>query len=550
MLTLGGAVAAKTILLAVSPGTRELTTSQPLDGFVSFSIEFSSFPDFAGNTSNPNSFSNNLLDNIGYLTGTKPYIRVGGNTQDYAIYNADLPVALNGTFNTSRSEDYPTTIEIGPSFFESYGTWPNARFSHGFNMGGNHDDRQWQTLLDTVPLACKSLGRDGLYWWEYGNEADLFATSAQGPVRPESYNESDFVAEWLNGTRAIKAVIEQACPDMVSNETYGYLAPSFAGTSNHLSASLSWADGLNEDRNIKFYASHNYIASAETLGVTLQGTLMNHTRTRQSVDAHIREYAAIAPAGIPHILAETNSLSNEGKPGLSNSFGAALWAVDFGLYCAAAGVGRVHTHLGTNYRYASWQPIETDRAVMGTKAPYYANIAVAAFVGNSRIEPVAVAELPLGGGDGGGGTNNDDDEEEEDDDSMEAAYAAYVNNVLMRIMVINLRAYNYTINGTGPGLNPAPRPARTFSFDVGGTTTAAADDGTGVSVGVSRLLANGSDAVTGISWDGWSYNYELDAGRPVRLGNVTVGETAEVRDGVVTVAVPDSQAVMLDFGPA
>jgi len=51
------------------------------EGFVSFSIEFAFFPDFAGNRSNPNEFSNNLLDNIAELTGTKPYIRVGGNTQ-------------------------------------------------------------------------------------------------------------------------------------------------------------------------------------------------------------------------------------------------------------------------------------------------------------------------------------------------------------------------------------------------------------------------------------------------------------------------------------
>ena len=56
----------------------------PLEGFVSFSIEFSSFPDFAGNLSAPNTFSDNLLKNLGNIIGTKPYIRVGGNTQDFA----------------------------------------------------------------------------------------------------------------------------------------------------------------------------------------------------------------------------------------------------------------------------------------------------------------------------------------------------------------------------------------------------------------------------------------------------------------------------------
>jgi len=81
--------------------------SEPIpEAFVSYSIEFAFFPDFAGgvschcqmflflhaigNISHPNTFSYNLLTNIGHLAGTNPYIRVGGNTQDYALYNASL----------------------------------------------------------------------------------------------------------------------------------------------------------------------------------------------------------------------------------------------------------------------------------------------------------------------------------------------------------------------------------------------------------------------------------------------------------------------------
>lgn len=36
--------------LAVSINADDITTGAPLDGFVSYSIEFSSFPDFAGKT--------------------------------------------------------------------------------------------------------------------------------------------------------------------------------------------------------------------------------------------------------------------------------------------------------------------------------------------------------------------------------------------------------------------------------------------------------------------------------------------------------------------
>jgi hypothetical protein len=51
------------------------------EAFVSFSIEFAFFPDFAGNLGHPNTFSDTLLENIKEFSGTKPYIRVGGNTQ-------------------------------------------------------------------------------------------------------------------------------------------------------------------------------------------------------------------------------------------------------------------------------------------------------------------------------------------------------------------------------------------------------------------------------------------------------------------------------------
>jgi len=64
---------------------------------------------------------------------------------------------------------------------------------------------------------------------------------------------------------------------------------------------------------------------------------------------------------------------------------------------------------------------------------------------------------------------------------------------------------------------------------------------------VRRLLANGSDALSGVTWDGWSYNYELNHGQPVRLDNITVGEEIVVIDGVVSLDVPDSSAAVLDL---
>lgn len=239
------------IAVSITP----VNASDPIpESFVSYSLELAFFPDFAGNISTPNTYSLTLLQNLGALQGSNPYIRVGGNTQDYALYNASLPVATNGTINPAKSADYPTILYIGPSFFESYATWPDVKFSHGFNLGlGGNNSVGWETLLETVPLACAALGGGKLFAWEYGNEPDLFSTSAQGPVRPANWNESTYVSQWLNGTRAIKAAVAESCPDLVSVE---FMAPSFAGTGNHLLPIPTWADGLDADGDIVLDSSH------------------------------------------------------------------------------------------------------------------------------------------------------------------------------------------------------------------------------------------------------------------------------------------------------
>lgn len=81
---------------------------------------------------------------------------------------------------------------------------------------------------------------------------------------------------------------------------------------------------------------------------------MNHTKTKESVNNHVVEYDTIVAISgkqtPPLIFGETNSLYNQGRPGLSNTFGAALWGVDFNLYSASVGFKRVHMHQGTNYR--------------------------------------------------------------------------------------------------------------------------------------------------------------------------------------------------------
>ena len=259
---------------------------------------------------------------------------------------------------------------------------------------------------------------------------------------------------------------------------------------------------------------------------------MNHSSTVASVTKQLANWTQVvalsrsSPNGsIPFIFGETNSLYNEGKPGLSNSFGAALWGVDFNLYCAANNVRRTHMHQGTNYRYASWQPIQTMNETIGTKAPYYGNIAVASFLGNLTKLQTQVVEIPVQG-------------------IYQAAYAVYEMGKLAKIMTIQMNEYNASTNTyTSPNgtLVSGARPTETFVFQL---PSAYAEM---KSVGVQRLTANGSDAITGITFGGYSYNYELDNGLPVKMSNITSAESLSVTGGVIQLEVPYSSAAMLTF---
>lgn len=101
-----------------------------------------------------------------------------------------------------KSRDYPTILSIGPSYFDSYSSFSSTKYIHGFNLGKNGTAAR-ASLIATVILVCKALGNDKLLYWEFGNEPDLFKTSAQGAPRPADWSEQDYVNEWLAGTRAI-----------------------------------------------------------------------------------------------------------------------------------------------------------------------------------------------------------------------------------------------------------------------------------------------------------------------------------------------------------
>ncbi|MCJ1379880.1 hypothetical protein MMC17_002983 [Xylographa soralifera] len=319
------------------------------------------------------------------------------------------------------------------------------------------------------------------------------------------------------------------CPDLAKASVNGYMALSMSGIK--IGTGFTPVDAftaqIDNQKNI------NYMTGARRPGVTLQRTLMNHNWTVNSVNSQVA-YASFftkAAPDIPLILGETNSLSGGGAPGVSNSFGAALLVLDFGLYCASQNITRICFHQSEGVAYSAWQAMPNKAGPTATLPPYYGEIAIATFIGNE--EGVQIVNIPR-------------------ESVYEAAYAAYVDGQLKRIAVINLLEFNSTQNTTSsssvqkPKTSPdsasvgnAGRPNRTFIIHHPGITGKAT---------VQRLLAAGSDATMNITFNNTSYDYDRNEGLPIQIGQSGSLEVFSSADNSsITIEVPNSEAAILNF---
>lgn len=175
--------------------------------------------------------------------------------------------------------------------------------------------------------------------WEYGNEPDLY----RGKWRPSDWTVSQYVAEWLNGTSHLREYLLAACPEQGAPQ---FMAPSFSSPGSAFNQVAAFQDGLDSRDAVREKSLHNYITGVTSPGVTLQGTLMNHNVTVNSLNKHVAAANALAAVDPkPYVIGECNSLHGGGAVGLSDTFGAALWVMDFTLYAASTGVvKRLHYH--------------------------------------------------------------------------------------------------------------------------------------------------------------------------------------------------------------
>ncbi|KAF9223282.1 glycoside hydrolase family 79 protein, partial [Gyrodon lividus] len=359
--------------------------SAPLKGsFLGFSIEFSVINQVMGINS---SFLQvpflNLMSNIRERAG-EVRIRVGGNTQETATLVDSLP----GGVMTMKAEIDPNNPTQTPALLYT---------AEVFNLLGNISalvDVKWflgipfndtsNLRLGIAELGEAVLGPPGyLIGFQAGNEPDLYAAHGH---RPSTYSPYDYFGEFAIMVDAINA--DNSIP--VKNNL---VAPSVSGTWSPeevfdtgfvpaYSASLGYL-------SVEHYPTDNcyavYGIGSPVSPQDVFPSYLNHNASLALVAPYLNASAYSASQGKPFVMMETNTASCGGFPGISDSFGATMWGVDYALQMGVSGFWGGMMHVGgQDVYYNPFTPPPTNQSsyhqwTIG--AIYYSSLFIAEALG-------------------------------------------------------------------------------------------------------------------------------------------------------------------------
>ena len=124
----------------------------------------------------------------------------------------------------------------------------------------------------------------------------------------------------------------------------------------------------------------------------MQPTLYSTTAQFTAWAAQVAEATA---AGYPYYLREMGMVGPIGLAGVTNTFAASLWTLNFFLYAATLGIAQVNFHMTKDSNASAWQPIPWPpySPVLAVRPAYYAFAAMAQIIGrecSTQIAPLAI----------------------------------------------------------------------------------------------------------------------------------------------------------------
>ncbi|KAF2667413.1 hypothetical protein BT63DRAFT_374839 [Microthyrium microscopicum] len=493
------------------------TISAALDpSFAGLGIEPSNLYSFTGGAQ-ANQLSINLLQNLADYAGAPPHLRIGGNTQDYMIYDSSYT-----NFNVENTAD-PTgqgdsdIFTIGPGYFEALDRFPQGTpITYGLNLAYSLTD--WNTrIVDTATAAVTKLSNVKLVSFEIGNEPDLYH---ENNIRDVSYAGPQYTSEWL--ARADQVWTKVLQPAGIPSKFFEPAATaSTDGTTFDINSLIKFgitAGSDNADTFVFGWNQHDYYYFT---GVTNYGLTIDHMLQLQTTEDQFAYWTtqvdAANKSSLPYYLREMSSAGPTGLQNISDSFAGALWTLNFFCYAASIGIASVEMHMTDNSYASPWQPININNQSPHVRPNYYAFAAVAQLIGSGNGTS-QIAKLPL--------------------TSVTSAYTAYVKaysyyrqGQLAGFVLINGKTSNTT--DTSKSMN--------FSLSL-------PNNFANQKLWLQYMSSTGASATSGVTWNGVSFE-QTDDGTPQTVKTTT--DTLDIgSDGKVTVSVPDSQAIVatINFG--
>jgi hypothetical protein len=286
--------------------------------------------------------------------GKRGVIRIGGNTSDYSTYSA------NGASVSAPKASVITQanlIELR-SFLDAIG-W---KLIWGLNLGSDKLDNAVEEAR-----AVASVMGDRLIAFQVGNEPDLFGRAGH---RPANYGYNDWLQDYRRTKAAVRAVVPGA----------PFAGPDLAGDAGWMTRFAR-----DEGTDAVLLTAHHYITGQDNPAAT-QTLLLAQERKYIGSLATFRE--ASKTAGKPWRMSETASFYGGGKDGVSNTFAAALWALDYLFVLMNYGCSGVNMETGVNHlgRISYYTPINDDRnGHYGAAPEYYGLLAFAQVAQGERV---------------------------------------------------------------------------------------------------------------------------------------------------------------------
>ncbi|KAH8883084.1 hypothetical protein GQ53DRAFT_664796 [Thozetella sp. PMI_491] len=466
-LLLGGLALAAGLTFNIPASPPSTASSQLPAAPVGVSLEFFTFPAYMTDVASTSTCLKNLRD----LTGTWPPMRIGGTTQDRATYSASSRDAV--TYSVADPKDAPGSLTFGPQFF-SLASKYEGKVTIGLN-------RRLNNLANTIAAASLAKSTmENLHAIELGNEPNFFKSN--DPIaRGKSWSAAADYASEASWQEAVSANLSAS--GIIS-------AGTFFGTSPMSIAGLSAAEG-DANSFVKEYSSHNYPQSSSTANL---GNLMSHSGIASQIRSFSGEIKAANAKGKPHVFGETNS-ATQGGGGISPTYGAGLWILDYVMQLLLLGTKAVYFHQGTigNCQYCWW-----GRHSMG--APYYG----AYFATMALANADQIASL-------------------DDRTTAYAAYAIYKSGAPIKVLLYNS---NYYTSGT--------RSSQTFTLTGLSSSTVTAKRLTGP-YATSRVDRSESPTVGGQTF----------ADGTCTIQGASAVETVAISEGKATFTVAASEALLV-----